>query len=284
MSSWSAHQQRTTPSSEPGTDWYCPIGTPVLSPADGRIYAYGASLGPATGRWVGIDFTNGWRFRAMHFSDFIRTRGTLERGEPFAYSGASGYGREDWSSDPATGGAHVHGTLWPEQIMRFGYRTINGIRMPYTIDFMAHADIGGATAGVGATPLPTPPEEDEAMYTIFGNEQRGYMIVGPDLFIEVGSAIEKATGVPGPAILSAFQAAKADGIMLDTASFDRLRISLLAGRPQTAPVQPIIDVDVIRETIKTAFASASITADVSAEDLDAIANRVVDVQAARLAS
>lgn len=165
MSSWDTHQRRTTPSQEPGSDWYCPIGTPVYAPADGRIYGYGSSIIPATGLWNGIDFTNGMRFRAMHYVDLVRTSGLVERGELIAYSGATGYGKKDWSKDPHTGGAHVHGTLWPTQVSRYGYQTVNGRRVPYTVDFMKYADLaataGGANISGGFLMALTSDEQDD---------------------------------------------------------------------------------------------------------------------------
>jgi hypothetical protein len=117
------------------------------------IYGYGTSISPATGLWNGIDLDNGMRFRGMHYSRLVRTSGRVRRGEIIAYSGATGYGKADWSADPNTGGAHVHGTLWPTHQTRFGYQP-NG--KPYTIDFMAHADLSG-TAGSGSNPF----EEDD---------------------------------------------------------------------------------------------------------------------------
>lgn len=152
VSSWSAHQRRNPRSSEPGTDFYCPIGTPVYAPGDGRIYGFGNTIGPATGRWVGIDLDNGQRFRAMHFSRIVRSSGRVKRGDLIAYSGASGYGDEDWSWNPNTGGAHTHVTLWPTHESRYGYRKVNGKDVPYTIDFMNY--VGGSAAGGGVTPEP----------------------------------------------------------------------------------------------------------------------------------
>lgn len=145
LSSWSTHQRRVPRSSEPGTDFYCPIGTPVLCPADGVIYGYGTSIVPATGRWVGVQFQNGMSFRALHLKTLVKTSGVVRRGELLGYSGATGYGKEDWSSDPNTGGAHVHVTLWPTAVRRFGYSPETG--KPYTIDFMNY--VGGSPAGGG---------------------------------------------------------------------------------------------------------------------------------------
>lgn len=160
MSSWSAHQRRSPRSSEPGTDFYCPVGTPILAPASGLIYGYGTSVIPATGRWVGIHLENGMAFRAMHLSRLVKTSGFVRRGEIIGYSGSSGYGSEFFGAsrpDDAdmirrTGGPHVHVTLWPTYDKRFGYRA-NGT--PYTIDFMEHVDRTGSGAGsVDPSPIP----------------------------------------------------------------------------------------------------------------------------------
>src|SRR5690606_15325500 len=111
MSSWDTHQRRNPRSSEPGTDWFCPVGTPVRAPAVVVSYGSGNSIIPVTGRWVGSDFDNGRRCRTMHHSRNVRTSGRIRRGEIYAYSCASGYGEEDGAGNVAqTGGAHVHGT------------------------------------------------------------------------------------------------------------------------------------------------------------------------------
>lgn len=157
MSSWASHQRRSPRSSEPGTDFFCPIGTPVLAPANGRIYDTDDSIDPATGRWVGIDMDNGMRFRAMHLSGIRRTSGFVRRGEVIGWSGASGYGEEDWSWNVAeTGGAHTHVTLWPTHTSVYGYDR-NG--NPYTVDFMDYADRSGS--GSAASEETTDPELEE---------------------------------------------------------------------------------------------------------------------------
>lgn len=173
MSSWEAHQKRVPRSTEPGTDWYCPIGTTVIAPADGRVYGYGTSIQPATGRWVGLEFENGMSFRAMHFSrillssSVLNNRGFVRAGQEIALSGASGYGEEDWSWNPNTGGAHTHGTLWPTYDRRFGYRP-NG--KPYTIDFMQYAS-GSPAGGGGNTPTPEPVWRKNSMSTIYRKQE-----------------------------------------------------------------------------------------------------------------
>lgn len=156
MSSWEDHQERRPPSKEAGTDFYCPIGTPVRAPETGRVYGWGNSIIPATGRWVGLDLITGQRFRAMHFSRIELSQAVLNRGgfvrkgEIIAYSGASGYGQENWENDPYTGGAHTHVTLWPTQETKFGYRP-NG--KPYTVDFMKYAEASGSSSGGNELPI-----------------------------------------------------------------------------------------------------------------------------------
>lgn len=145
MSTWQNHINRGTPSSEPGTDLYVPIGTPVYAPADGTIWGNGTSIAPATGRWVGINFDNGMSFRALHLSRLVRGSGRVSAGDLIAYSGATGYGEEDWSWNVAeTGGAHTHVTLWPTWDHLYGYKS-KGV--PWTIDFMNY--VGGSAAGAG---------------------------------------------------------------------------------------------------------------------------------------
>lgn len=142
--SWASHTRRSPKSSEPGTDMFVPIGTPVFAPADGRIYGSGNTIGPATGRWVGIDLDNGLRFRCMHLSRLERSSGAVKRGDLIGYSGASGYGYEDFRRAPGMPDAHTHVTLWPTHASRFGYDR-NG--NPYTVDFMQY--VGGSQSAGG---------------------------------------------------------------------------------------------------------------------------------------
>lgn len=172
MSSWAAHQKRVPRSTEPGTDFYCPRGTPVYAPESGRVYGYGESIQPATGRWVGIDLDNGMRFRAMHFTSIelskavLQNKGFVRKGQLIAYSGASGYGEEDWSWNPNTGGAHTHVTLWPTHESRYGYNS-NG--KPYTVDFMNYVQSGGGSGSPDPEPSlpPIPVETVDEMIPIW---------------------------------------------------------------------------------------------------------------------
>lgn len=188
MSGWEAHQHRNPRSSEPGTDFYCPIGTPVYAPGDGKIYGFGNTIGPATGRWVGIDLDNGQRFRAMHFSRIVRSSGRVKRGDLIAYSGASGYGDNDWSWNPNTGGAHTHVTLWPTHESRYGYHKVNGKDVPYTIDFMNY--VGGSAAGGGTTPEEKPKPQGGKMVIYALREPDGLVVAIPE-----GGKVHNFSGV-----------------------------------------------------------------------------------------
>lgn len=177
MSTWANHQRRSPKSTEPGTDFYCPPGTPVLAPADGVIYGYGESVIPATGRWVGIDFDNGMSFRGMHFQSIERRSGRVKRGDLIALSGSSGYGSEffgashvnDAAMIARTGGPHLHATLWPTHTKRYGYQADG---TPFTVDIMNY--IGGPQVGGNTTPTT---EKDDEIMKLIGNATDGYKFV-----------------------------------------------------------------------------------------------------------
>lgn len=162
MASFESHTRRSPRSSEPGTDMFVPIGTPVYAPAAGVVYGYGTSIGPATGRWVGIDFDSGLRFRALHLSRVMRIGGRVRAGDLIGYSGASGYGYEDWSKLRTMPDAHVHVTLWPSHLTLFGYRADG---RPWSVDFMRYV-AKPAPAG----PKPIKKEEDAMFPTILINQ------------------------------------------------------------------------------------------------------------------
>lgn len=128
ISSWEAHTNRGVPSSEPGTDYYVPIGTPIRAAASGVVSDVGDSIQPATGYYVTLDLDDGRRVRYLHLSRRIVNVGNrVQWGEVIAYSGATGYGEADWSWNVAeTGGAHVHMSLWPGHYYSFGrYTTLD---------------------------------------------------------------------------------------------------------------------------------------------------------------
>lgn len=168
MSSWSAHQRRNPPSSEPGTDYYMPRGTVLRAPARCRVVGVGGGIQPATGRFVTVDDGTRWiRFLHMLRQD-VRVGDELDPGEAFGLSGASGYGSEHFGAasdtDPAmirrTGGPHVHVTAFRGRGYTFGSAG--------TVDF--HALTGGAVAGGGGSAAPEDEmdaEERNALFSIY---------------------------------------------------------------------------------------------------------------------
>nr|WP_275044486.1 M23 family metallopeptidase [Microbacterium testaceum] len=193
--SWASHRRRNPPSSEPGIDMFCPIGTPVLAAEAGRIVDTGDSIGPATGRFVTIDLDDGHRVRYLHLkSRTVSVGQRVTRGQVIAYSGATGYGEEDWSWNVAeTGGAHVHMTLWLTQRYIFGS---NG-----TVDPEPYFDADGSPAGAGeATPIINLSEEDDMRIIYSQHLDRLYLIGDGGITHLVGDDVAKAynaIGVPG---------------------------------------------------------------------------------------
>ncbi|MYL23165.1 peptidoglycan DD-metalloendopeptidase family protein [Halomonas alkaliantarctica] len=72
-----------------GTDFAMPIGTPITSPASGRVERVASHY--AAGRYVVIRHDNGYRTRYLHLSKPLVSRGQrVEMGERIALSGNSG--------------------------------------------------------------------------------------------------------------------------------------------------------------------------------------------------
>lgn len=109
------HQNRTPPSTEPGTDYPCAYGSSIKAPEDGTVVDIKTTTSGGTGRYVTIDFNDGQRGRAIHLSRVLVTVGQkVKRGQEVAKSGASAWGKE-WGV-----GAHVHQTLWSRHAYSFG--------------------------------------------------------------------------------------------------------------------------------------------------------------------
>lgn len=115
ISSWRAHINRGVPSSEPGTDYYVPIGTPLRAAASGVVSEIGTSIQPATGYFIKINLDDGRSVRYLHLSQIdVRVGQRVQWGEIIGLTGATGYGEVDWSWNVAeTGGAHTHMTVFP---------------------------------------------------------------------------------------------------------------------------------------------------------------------------
>ncbi|KQQ65694.1 M23 family metallopeptidase [Microbacterium sp. Leaf320] len=175
MSTRDAHLKRRPPSSEPGTDYYMPRGTPLVVPSACRVVAVGGGLGPATGRFVMLD--NGARWmRFLHLLEsHVRVNQELPEGTVFGLSGASGYGSEhfgaasdtDGAMIARTGGPHVHVTAFRGRAFTLGSGG--------TVDF--HALTGGAVAGNVTAKPEIEEEKEEDMTQLIGNSKDGYKLV-----------------------------------------------------------------------------------------------------------
>ncbi|KQM38384.1 M23 family metallopeptidase [Microbacterium sp. Leaf203] len=177
--SWATHRRRNPPSTEPGVDYFCPIGTPVAAAESGRVVDTGDSIGPATGRFVTIDLDDGRRVRYLHLSRRAVGRGErVSRGQVVGYSGATGYGEEDWSWNVAeTGGAHVHMTVWATQRYNFGSNA--------TLDPEPLMSETPGFAGTGAKPFESPTvveEKEEPTMKMMKADNRGTALVGAGYF------------------------------------------------------------------------------------------------------
>lgn len=159
-STFLAHTRRNPPSREPGVDYYCPLGTTLVSIGDGVVTEVGGGVVPATGRYVRVRLDNGQGFRLLHLGprhSLKRVGDRVKLGEPLAISGASGYGSEYFgASNPYdaqmilnTGGPHTHLSLFPRWNAAYA-ETIDP--EPWMMD--------PTTAGGGSSPL-EPKEWDE---------------------------------------------------------------------------------------------------------------------------
>ena len=185
-SSWQDHKDRNPPSSEPGTDYAVPAGTPVHAAEAGRVIDRKTSNSYATGRYVAVELDDGRTVRYLHLQSIsVDVGARVARGDVLAASGASGNG-SDWYY-----GAHVHTTLWP-----------GGYWEAPTVDFERY---------VSDEPAPEPPDDDEeddmsmkgAVYERASDGASVYL-----LFNEVSGEWSEHTGVPGSynnAIAAAWQ-------------------------------------------------------------------------------
>jgi hypothetical protein len=180
-STYRAHTRRDPPSREPGVDYYCPIGTVLVSIGDGYVSEVGGGIMPATGRYVKVNLDNGQSFRLLHLGprhSLVPRGGRVRMGQPLAISGASGYGSEYFGASRPndaqmilnTGGPHTHATLFPTH----NYNNFAGL-----LD-MEQWVMDSTTAGGSATPIVLPREEPD-MPLFIRNTARGDYAVSPGI-------------------------------------------------------------------------------------------------------
>jgi hypothetical protein len=197
-STFRAHTRRNPPSREPGVDYYCPIGTVLVSIGDGYVSEVGGGIGPATGRYVKVNLDNGQSFRLLHLGprhSLVPRGGRVRKGQPLAISGASGYGSEYFGASRPndaqmilnTGGPHTHATLFPTH----AYNNFAGL-----LD-MEEWVTSPSTASGNATPLPITKDDDMPIF--IRNTARGDYVVTPGVVRYLGKSgdILNVTQHPG---------------------------------------------------------------------------------------
>jgi hypothetical protein len=162
-------------------DYYCPIGTVLVSIGDGYVSEVGGGIGPATGRYVKVNLDNGQSFRLLHLGprhSLVPRGGRVRMGQPLAISGASGYGSEYFGASRPndaqmilnTGGPHTHATLFPTH----NYNNFAGL-----LD-MEQWVMDPTPAVASATPLETIKEEDmpgiRVHHQAFTNGNQAYVV------------------------------------------------------------------------------------------------------------
>lgn len=104
--SWQVHRNRRPPSTEPGTDYACGYGTPVIAPADGAVVAVKTTNTGAMGRVVMVRMGRDYA-RGLHLSRVDVAAGDrFTRGHQLGLSGGSAKG------DDRGVGSHLHWSFW----------------------------------------------------------------------------------------------------------------------------------------------------------------------------
>lgn len=131
---WQGHKDRKPPSVNPGMDFACAYGSPVVAAKAGTVRVADSNPDGSGGRLVYINHGDGTETQYLHLSKVQVTVGQrVAQGQQIALSGASGFG-SDHGYAP-----HCHVSLW-----------ING----RNVDFMRY--VGSASvASVTARPLST---------------------------------------------------------------------------------------------------------------------------------
>lgn len=145
---WAEHKNRDTPSREPGTDYACAYGTPLVSPASGIVVTVDNDPGGAEGRRWTLIADDGGVLDMIHNSIVYGEPGDrVEQGQTVARSGGSGYGINVYY------GPHVHVT----------YRERDGLSYSQSSDFETR--LGASWRDPASTTI----REDEEMAATYIN-------------------------------------------------------------------------------------------------------------------
>jgi murein DD-endopeptidase len=219
---WASHKNRTPPSSEPGTDYGCAYGTPILAPAAGLVRYVQTSPSGGTGRYVWLDLDDGRSARALHLSQVdVKAGWRVSKGQRVGLSGASGNGSNYFY------GPHLHQTLLPTTTTP----------LAQSIDFEKY---------VGTTPAPAPappkPKEDEDMFRAKSPSSGNWYVIGEFSVTTIpaggeGSANQTHAKAYNDMVGVSFPEVSSDRIKLALADVDARITDFLGRLGQTAQAE-----------------------------------------------
>lgn len=137
-SSYDSHRNRRPPSANPGTDFACPMRTPVVAPMDAVVIRVDHLDRTAQGRHIWLrDPRDGAELQMMHFDlPQVSAGQSVRAGQQIGLSGNTG----------ASQGPHLHTSLW------FKGRTL---------DFMNYVTSGAPASATKPNPSTPAPQELE---------------------------------------------------------------------------------------------------------------------------
>jgi murein DD-endopeptidase len=188
------HKNRPSPSVNPGTDYDCPPGTPVVAVKAGRIVTADTNPDGSGGRVIYIDHPDGSKTDYLHMSTVAVSVGqVVAQGQQIGLSGGSAGGSESGV------GAHLHISLHIGPSAQHGVNAGN-------VDFELYVGSGGP-----GTPTT---QEDDTM--LIRNTARG------DFFVTPG-VVKRS---PNPAVFNILQAGGMTIVNVVDANIDAVLMGL----------------------------------------------------------
>lgn len=146
--SFHAHQSRTPPSVNPGTDYAVGYGSEVVSVADGYVVGIVVTNYGSGGRMIYVDHDDGTGVDYLHLSSVDVTVGErVLRGAHLGLSGASGFHNDRYY------GPHLHISIRNKH----GMHAENSGNYDFDATIRNQWDTAGWASDGGSTPIVSPP-------------------------------------------------------------------------------------------------------------------------------